>query len=156
MRIASGLLSGCLLLAAPAGSWPTDAPSIVARFRAPDEAWAAGHRGIDLAARTGDPVYAMAAGTVAFVGDIAGKPVVTVAHPGEDRLRSTYEPVLTQVRVGQRVSARELIGIVAATGGHCGGVAGCVHVGLRTDVRYVDPMILIGRRPAVLKPVGHG
>jgi hypothetical protein len=92
----------------------------------------------------------MAAGTVAFVGVIGGIPVVTIRYPGAGRLRSTYEPVVGSVRVGHPVRSGDIIGTVADSGGHCGAV--CVHVGLRTDSGYLDPALLVTRRPAVLKP----
>ena len=144
---ASAALAGLVLVAT--GQWPIPGP-IVAPYDPPAADWQAGHRGIDLAATPGEPVRSMAAGTVAFVGSIGGIAVVTVGYPGSTRLRSTYEPVIGSVRVGQRVAAGEVIGTVAASGGHCGG--SCLHVGLRTDSRYLDPTLLVTRRPAVLRP----
>lgn len=148
MRLSAWLL----ILAAPAGQWPVGSPTVVEGFSPPGQAWDAGHRGIDLAARTGDPVLSMAAGTVAFAGVLAGKPVVTIAYPGPEHLRSTYEPVVAGVAVGEVVAQGQPIGTVAVAGGHCGGAVGCLHVGLRTDDHYLDPRSLIARRPAVLKP----
>ena len=143
-----------LALAFPAG-WPVDDPRVVSGFRPPAADWQAGHRGVDLAARTSDPVRAMAAGVVGFAGVIAGKPVVTVTLPGGARL--TYEPVLASVTVGTLVRDGDVIGRVASSGGHCGGARGCLHVGLRSttgtgDPAYRDPLSLLERRPAVLKP----
>lgn len=143
-----------LLAAVLSGVWPVSDPAVVRDFDPPATVWSAGHRGIDLAASTGDQVRAMSAGVVAFAGTIAGKPVVTVAHLGLPSLRSTYEPVLAVVDVGQAVAAGTLLGTVSLTGGHCGGLRDCVHVGLRSEDRYLDPRVLIGRVPAVLKPVG--
>jgi murein DD-endopeptidase MepM/ murein hydrolase activator NlpD len=152
MAAASLLLT--LALALPAG-WPVDDPHLVSGFRPPESDWQAGHRGVDLAARTGDPVRAMAAGVVGFVGSVAGKPVVTIELPGGNRL--TYEPVRAAVRPGSRVHDGQVIGSVAPSGGHCGGVRGCLHVGLRTPAGsaragYLDPLSLLDPRPAVLKP----
>lgn len=141
-------------LAVVMGTWPVADPTVVARFDPPVAAWSSGHRGVDLAARTGDVVRSMAAGTVLFAGTIAGKPVVSVGYPGPDRPRSTYEPVIPSVAVGQQVAEGAVLGTVAVIGGHCGGTRGCLHVGLRTDTRYLDPLTLVGRAPAVLKPPG--
>lgn len=143
-----------IVLAVPTG-WPVDDPRLVSGFRPPQSDWHEGHRGIDLAARTGDPVRAMAGGVVGFAGTVAGKPVVSVLLAGGARL--AYEPVLATVRVGARVRDGDVIGTVAASGGHCGGGRGCVHVGLRTMTSagvtvYRDPRSLLDRRPAVLKP----
>lgn len=137
------------------GGWPVDDPLVVSGFRPPKADWRPGHRGVDLAARTGDPVRAMASGVVGFAGTIAGKPVVTVALDGGARL--TYEPVLATVRPGALVRDGEVIGTVAAAGGHCGGGHGCLHIGLRTTtgsggIVYLDPLSILERRPAVLKP----
>lgn len=149
-----------LILTVPLGQWPVgdpgSAPAITATYAPPTAAWGAGHRGVDLAAVTGDPVRSMAAGTVAFVGRIAGKPVVTIAYPGAGHPRSTYEPVLASVSVGEHVAEGAAIGTLAVAGGHCGGASGCLHVGLRTDDRYLDPLSLLDRQPAILKPTTSG
>jgi murein DD-endopeptidase MepM/ murein hydrolase activator NlpD len=134
------------------GHWPVDPPTIVRAFAPPVVAWAAGHRGVDLAASTGQEVRSMAAGVVTFVGDVAGIPVVTVGYPSADGRRSTYEPVIASVRPGQAVNVGTPLGTVAESGGHCGGARGCLHVGLRTDGRYLNPRILVSGEPAVLKP----
>lgn len=143
-----------LVLVVPAG-WPVDDPRLVSGFRPPRADWEAGHRGIDLVAHTGDPVRAMAGGVIGFAGVVAGKPVVTVLLA--DGARLTYEPVLAIVRTGARVRDGDVIGTVAASGGHCGGGRGCLHVGLRTTTSsggtgYRDPLSILDRRPAVLKP----
>lgn len=143
-----------LTIALPTG-WPVDDPHLVSGFRPPAADWRAGHRGIDLAAGTGDPVRAMADGRVGFTGTIAGKPVVTLVLAGGVRL--TYEPVHATVRPGMLVRDGDVVGAVAAGGGHCGGRLGCLHVGLRAAGSsggpvYLDPLRLVDRRPAVLKP----
>ncbi|WP_250576534.1 M23 family metallopeptidase, partial [Mycobacterium tuberculosis] len=73
------------------------------QFDAASPNWNPGHRGVDLAGRPGQPVYAAGSATVVFAGLLAGRPVVSLAHPGG--LRTSYEPVVAQVRVGQPVSA---------------------------------------------------
>ena len=127
---------------------PGPLPAIVRAFDPPAEDWLPGHRGIDLRARTGTPVRSLTSGVVATAGPVAGKPVVTVVLP--DGRRVTYEPVVATVARGDAVVRGELLGAVAPSGGHCGGSAGCVHVGLRDDDRYLDPARLLAR--AVLKP----
>jgi murein DD-endopeptidase MepM/ murein hydrolase activator NlpD len=156
------LAAGLLLLLAPAGTaaaaggwvWPLDPePVVLAGFVAPAGPFAAGHRGVDLAATVGQPVLAPGGGTVAFAGSVAGKPVVSIDHPGG--LRTTYEPVLTEVRAGDRVATGTPVGRVAATPGHCLPVT-CLHWGLRTGPAlegYRDPLSLLGRLPVRLLPV---
>jgi murein DD-endopeptidase MepM/ murein hydrolase activator NlpD len=136
-----------------AGTWPVTDPVLVSEFRLPVADWAPGHRGIDLAATAGTEVRAMADGVVAFSGSVAGKPVVVIRLTGEGSRRLTYEPVLPSVAVGTRVSAGDVVGRTAPAGGHCGGPSACLHVGLRTASGYLDPTILLRRRPAVLKPM---
>ena len=57
----------------------------------PEKNWMPGHRGVDLALRIGSPVLTADAGTVAFVGNVAGTPVISIDHP--DGIRTTYQPV---------------------------------------------------------------
>ncbi|WP_114561389.1 M23 family metallopeptidase [Desertihabitans aurantiacus] len=120
----------------PAG-WPlAGAPVVVRPFDLPAERWGAGHRGVDLAGTEGEPVRAAAAGTVAFAGMVAGRPVLSIDHGG---LRTTYEPVRATVTVGARVRAGDPVGVLLA--GHCPPGA-CLHWGLRQGEEYLDPTLL--------------
>ncbi len=130
---------------APIGD-PQD-PPVVSAFDPPSKPWLAGHRGVDLVAATGSDVRSAGAGTVSYVGSIAGRPVITVSH-GE--LRTTYEPVLAAVPVGARVSTGQLIGTVGI-GGHCDTM--CVHWGLIRGEQYLDPLLLLRWQTPVLKPL---
>src|SRR4029450_10888736 len=68
--------------------WPVTPPFVVRRFDPPPRPWLAGHRGGDLSAAPSAGVRAAGAGTVVYAGVIAGRGVVSVAHPGG--LRTTY------------------------------------------------------------------
>jgi murein DD-endopeptidase MepM/ murein hydrolase activator NlpD len=135
--------------------WPLrPRPAVLRMFDAPSPNWHRGHRGVDLAGVSGQPVYAAAAGTVVFAGELAGRTLVSIAHPGG--LRTSYEPVQPSVRVGQLVDAGALIGALAA--GHDGcAAAACLHWGAmwgaasRAD--YVDPLGLLAVTPIRLKPL---
>jgi murein DD-endopeptidase MepM/ murein hydrolase activator NlpD len=136
------------LLPTPAG-WPLHGLPVVQRgFAPPALAWAPGHRGVDLAAKPGEAILAAASGTVAFAGSIGGKPVVSIDHGS---VRTTYEPVITTLRVGDRVALGQVIGILG-TGGHC---RGCLHWGLRDGKRYLDPLLLLGGRGGRLRLVAE-
>jgi len=162
MRFVAALVGLGLLVASPAHAdgerlgWPLrPRPAVTRAFDAPAPNWNRGHRGVDLAAATGQTVYAAAAGTVVFAGELAGRPLVSIAHPGG--LRTTYEPVDAAVRVGQLVDAGSPVGVVLA--GHPGcGAAACLHWGAmwgpasRAD--YVDPLGLVATTALRLKPVG--
>jgi len=137
-------------------TWPVRDPVILRGYEPSVQPWGRGHRGTDFAAAEGDEVLAIGAGTVAFAGTIAGKPVVAVEHPGAG-LRSTYEPAAASVSPGQQVQAGEVIATVAAGGGHCAGQ--CLHLGVRRSLEvgegvrsYLDPLSLL-RRWAILKPI---
>jgi len=150
-----------LALAAPASAdgerldWPLrPRPAVVRMFDAPSPNWERGHRGVDLAGMPGQAVFAAAGGTVVFAGELAGRPVVSIAHPGG--LRTSYEPVVASVRTGRRVDAGTMLGELQA--GHAGcAAAACLHWGAmwgpasRAD--YVDPLGLLTSTPIRLKPV---
>lgn len=137
--------------------WPLRPPPAVMRiFDAPSPNWNRGHRGVDLAGTPGQWVYAAGAGTVVFAGELAGRPVVSIAHPGG--LRTSYEPVRPSVRAGHLVAAGAVLGELVA--GHAGCAASaCLHWGAmwgpaaRAD--YVDPLGLLAATPIRLKPL-HG
>lgn len=132
--------------------WPVEPPRIVAAFVAPPHPYGPGHRGIDLAAPSGTEVHAPAAGTIAFVGAVAGRGVVTIDHG--DGLVTTLEPVAlgtaARVAIGDAVAAGDVVG-VADSGGHT--PFGAVHFGVRRHGEYINPMLLLGSVPrAVLLP----
>jgi murein DD-endopeptidase MepM/ murein hydrolase activator NlpD len=85
----------------------------------------AGHPALDIAAHSGTPVVAAAAGTVIFAGwkttggGIGGGIVVWISHGGG--LYTTYNHLSSEVvRVGQQVSAGQRIGSVGMTGAATG------------------------------------
>ena len=137
--------------------WPLrPRPAVTRAFDAPSPNWNRGHRGVDLVGTPGQPVYAAEAGTVVFAGELAGRPLVSIAHPGG--LRTSYEPVHPSVRVGQVVAAGAVVGTLES--GHDGcPAAACLHWGAmwgaaaRAD--YVDPLGLLASTPIRLKPL-HG
>jgi murein DD-endopeptidase MepM/ murein hydrolase activator NlpD len=106
---------------------------------------------VDLAAAPGATVRAAGAGTVVFAGQVAGRGVVSVAHPGG--LRTTYEPVaVANHRPGDTVGAGEEIGALAP--GHPGcPEAACLHWGLRRGADYLDPLTLLGLGRVRLLPL---
>jgi murein DD-endopeptidase MepM/ murein hydrolase activator NlpD len=136
--------------------WPLrPAPAVVRDFDAPTPDWHPGHRGVDLAGAPGQAVYAAGAGTVVFAGQLAGRFVVSVAHPGG--LRTSYEPVRAVVRPGQLVAAGTVLGELVAAHPGCP-TAACLHWGAMwgpaSAADYVDPLGLLGSTPIRLKPLG--
>jgi murein DD-endopeptidase MepM/ murein hydrolase activator NlpD len=140
-------------------AWPVPPPPgrlrpvVLRGWDPPAVPWAAGHRGVDLAAGAGRPVRAAAAGVVSFAGPVAGREVVSVVLEGSGGppLRTTYEPVRARVRKGDRVAAGQVLGVVQGAGAsHCAGR--CVHWGLLRGDRYLDPLLLL---PAWMRHAGH-
>ena len=127
-------------------SWPlAGEPAVTRPFVPPPTPYAPGHRGVDLAGVPGQPVLAAGAGVVVFAGTVAGRPVVSVDHPGG--LRTTYEPVAPTVAAGQAVARGTPLGELTA--GHAGCPAdACLHWGLRRGDSYLDPLSLL-RPPRV-------
>jgi murein DD-endopeptidase MepM/ murein hydrolase activator NlpD len=127
-------------------TWPlSGSPPVTRPFQPPPTPYAAGHRGVDLAGSAGQPVLAAGAGTVAFAGMVAGRPVVSVDHA--DGLRTTYEPVQPGVAAGQPVARGAPLGVLLV--GHDGCPAeACLHWGLRRGETYLDPLSLL-RPPRV-------
>jgi murein DD-endopeptidase MepM/ murein hydrolase activator NlpD len=120
-------------------SWPLEQRRVSGQFDRPDTEYSAGHRGIDLPGRVGEPVRAVARGRVTFAGSVAGVGVVTVDHGRE---RSTYQPVDPGVRRGDTVAAGDVVGKLRDSGSHC--AIACLHLG-RLEAgspsrSYLDPL----------------
>jgi murein DD-endopeptidase MepM/ murein hydrolase activator NlpD len=75
---------------------------------------------------------------------------VTVRHP--DGRSTTYEPVESELAVGDAVEAGTRLGAVGR-GGHCDG--SCLHWGLvaADGTTYLDPLALLRPPRAVLLPL---
>lgn len=133
-------------------TWPVGPPVVlVAPFRAPPTPYAAGHRGIDLAATPGGTVVAADDGVVSFAGPVVGRGVLSIDH-GRGVV-SSIEPVAAAVAAGDAVRAGQTVATVDA-GGHCHD--DCVHFGVRIHGEYVSPLLMFGGVPrAVLLPMGR-
>jgi len=131
-------------------SWPVPRAPVLRAFAAPSSPWGAGHRGIDVAALPGATVVAAGAGTVTFAGTVVDRPVATIRLadvPWE--VLVTVEPVAPSVAAGDVVASGDPIGTLL--GGHrpCGA---CIHLGVRIDDAYANPLALLGAERAVLLP----
>lgn len=122
------------------GVWPMRPPLVVRGFEPPSSAWSAGHRGVDVEGSAGAPVFASLGGTVTFAADLAGRGVIVISH-GDTR--TTYEPVLAEVRASDLVLPGERIGTLEMTQSHCLPAA-CLHWGWLRGSEYLDPLQLIG------------
>jgi murein DD-endopeptidase MepM/ murein hydrolase activator NlpD len=138
---------------APVGVWPLQpTPPVVAAFDPPDTTWGSGHRGVDLAGTVGQVVHTALPGRVAFAARLAGRGVVVVDHGST---RTTYEPVVASVKVGEVLARGQPIGSLELAGSHCFPQA-CLHWGWRRGDTYLDPLLLVGGGPIVLLPLWQG
>lgn len=122
--------------------WPVTGP-VESAFEAPTHAYAAGHRGLDIAVRPGTPTRAAHAGVVTHAGLVAGVPTLTVR---QGSTLTTYQPLVAAVTTGTRVGIGDLLGHVGRWPGHCT----CLHLGVRVDGEYRDPLDFL-RVPIVIK-----
>ncbi|MHA3684621.1 M23 family metallopeptidase [Leucobacter sp. HY1908] len=119
--------------------------SIAAPFRAPAHRYAAGHRGFDLVAVPGASVAAPASGTVTFAGRVVDRDVISVQVDAVTVV--SLEPITSTLTRGDTVAAGGALGEVSR-GGHCDGA--CVHLGVRVDDWYVNPMRFFRDKPILL------
>lgn len=107
---------------------------------------------MDLGLRLGGPVRAAGTGVVAYVGAIAGTPVVSIAHP--NGLRTTYQPVLAAVEAGDPVIEGAIIGVLAPSLSTHSGKHDGLHWGaLIGPDTYIDPLTLLDPALIRLKPL---
>lgn len=131
-------------------SWPIVPPHRVLRpFEAPPSRYAAGHRGIDIAAVAGTTVSSPAAGEITFAGRVVDRSTLTIDIGGG--LLVSIEPVDATMPTHAQVTEANAIGTVAR-GGHCDGR--CIHLGVRLNGEYVSPMLYLGGiERAILLPL---
>jgi murein DD-endopeptidase MepM/ murein hydrolase activator NlpD len=133
-------------------SWPlTPRPHVARVFDPPERPWLSGHRGVDLRAIPGQEVLAPTSGTLVFAGWVVDRPVLTIDHG--NGLRSSFEPVESDLPRGTAITAGQPIGHLAATPRHC--PEGCLHWGVRRGDGddYVNPLRFVAdTRPSILLP----
>jgi murein DD-endopeptidase MepM/ murein hydrolase activator NlpD len=129
---------------------------IVRGFEASAGTYGPGHRGVDVGGRVGEAVRAPAGGRVEFAGPVAGVTWVSVlVAPG---VTVTVGPLLdAQVAAGQRVRALAPVGRLGPGHGpalgpghgpaHAPAYGMALHLGLRVDGVYVDPLPYLLDRP---------
>lgn len=146
-RAVAGAIVGFTVLSAGCAipRWPVDAPLTSAfgvRFRG---VLPGIHRGVDLAVPTGTPVQVMNPGVVRFAGTMRGYgEVIWVDHGGS--VLSVYAHLSRlDVRTGEGVEARQVIGLSGATGDV---TAPHLHFEIWRWGRPTDPVPLLGGRPA--------
>lgn len=135
------------------GTWtkPINAP-VTTAYKARGGQWASGfHTGVDMAASTGTPVYAVSAGKVVTAGwgGAYGNNIVIEHRPGTYSHYAHLSRLL--VSVGQQVKTGAKIGLVGATGTKSSGPH--LHFEMRTGTVYgtdVDPVKALRPRGVTL------
>ncbi len=99
---------------------------------------------MDLDLKSGSLILAPAAGRVAFAGVLADRPVLSLSH---GQIRSTYEPVIALVDVGEEVLPGQAIGLL---------IDGHQPAGLHWGAKlpgdhYINPLRML-QGPLGLKP----
>jgi murein DD-endopeptidase MepM/ murein hydrolase activator NlpD len=125
---------------------------LVRGYEAPVEPYGPGHRGVDFAAAPGAAVWAPAAGRVVFAGGVAGTAWASIEIAAG--VVATVGPLRAlAVSRGRRVAMGARVAELAP--GHSGGGrATTLHLGLRVDGVYVDPLAwLSGLGPPRLAPL---
>jgi murein DD-endopeptidase MepM/ murein hydrolase activator NlpD len=139
------------------GLWMPVTGAVVRGFDARAGPFGPGHRGIDISAPVGATVRAPAAGRIGFAGPVAGTTWVSLlVAPG---VRVTLGPLLDPVTAG-RVSSQAPLGRLGpghragSTEDAGSGVGVTLHLSVRVDGVYVDPLAyLIDRPRARLAPL---
>jgi murein DD-endopeptidase MepM/ murein hydrolase activator NlpD len=120
--------------------WPLDAGIVSSEY---GERWGKMHKGLDIAADTGEPVYAVAAGEVIYAGDgLRGYGnVVIVRH---DRRYTSLYAHNSELKVsrGDQIEQGQLIALLGSTG-HSTGPH--VHFEIRDGDAPVNPHGLLPR-----------
>ena len=125
---------------------PLGHPLVISEpFSLPNGPYRAGHRGVDFPAEPGIQVRAPTSGTVTFVGTVVDRPVLSIRV--DSRTVMSFEPISSELRTGNQVRRGEIVGEVAS-GGHC--AASCVHLGVRIDGEYVNPLRFLRPKPVLL------
>jgi murein DD-endopeptidase MepM/ murein hydrolase activator NlpD len=127
--------------AAPARPWtyPLDKIKVTSFYGVVSKILPNGHHGIDLAAKKGTPIYAVAAGTVTVGNDAHYGNFIAIDH--DRHWRSLYAHLdAAGVHTGQIVAAGQAIGKVGQTGMATGPH---LHVEVWHDGHLVDPQTML-------------
>ena len=143
-RHAAALLMVAATAACGIPRWPVDA-RVTSDFGLRMRGWSPDlHRGVDLDVPSGTPVRAMAAARVRFAGVMRGFGNVVWLDHGGGILTVYAHLSAIQVRQGDRVRGRQVIGLSGASGD---ATAPHLHFEVWRWGREVDPIPLLGGRP---------
>ena len=116
--------------------WPVNGP-VVSGF---GMRWGRLHEGIDIAASTGTPIWAAAAGTVIHAGWLGGYGNLVVVDHGNGLATAYAHASAILVAVGQQVAQGETVSLVGSTGNSSGPH---LHFEVRVNGVAVDPLVYL-------------
>jgi len=116
--------------------WPVNGP-VVSGF---GMRWGRMHEGIDIAASSGTPVHAAAAGTVIHAGWLGGYGNLVVVDHGNGLSTAYAHASAILVAVGQHVAQGETVSLVGSTGNSTGPH---LHFEVRVNGSAVDPLLYL-------------
>jgi murein DD-endopeptidase MepM/ murein hydrolase activator NlpD len=102
--------------------------------------WGRMHEGIDIAASSGTPIHAAAAGTVIHAGWLGGYGNLVVVDHGDGLSTAYAHASAILVGLGQRVSQGETLSLVGSTGNSSGPH---LHFEVRVNGSAVDPLFYL-------------
>jgi murein DD-endopeptidase MepM/ murein hydrolase activator NlpD len=102
--------------------------------------WGRMHEGIDIAAGSGTPIWAAAAGTVIHAGWLGGYGNLVVVDHGNGLATAYAHASAILVAVGQHVSQGETVSLVGSTGNSSGPH---LHFEVRVNGVAVDPLLYL-------------
>ena len=146
IALAIKVIFGLFNFALPAPkNWAEPVPYLmdkqVGNYVAPLSERGAGHRGLDVLV-VDEGIRAPQAGFVSFNDLVVDRRVVTI-RSGDYRI--SFEPVCSDLAVGQAIDKGELVGYLcegeAGYQKHCDG---CLHLSVRVDRGYLNPMLFYG------------
>ncbi|MGE0799372.1 MAG: M23 family metallopeptidase [Lautropia sp.] len=130
--------------------WPVDAGIVSSEY---GSRWGRRHHGIDIAARTGEPVYATAAGDVIYAGNrMSGYGNAVILRHGNGLTTLYAHNSELKVVVGDRVQAGTLIALLGSTG-HSTGPH--VHYEIRRGETAIDPRSMLAPSMLADGPAGQ-
>ena len=116
--------------------WPVNGP-VVSGY---GMRWGRLHEGIDIAASTGTPIWAAAAGTVIYAGWLGGYGNLVVVDHGNGLATAYAHASAILVAVGQQVAQGETVSLVGSTGNSSGPH---LHFEVRVNGVAVDPLLYL-------------
>jgi murein DD-endopeptidase MepM/ murein hydrolase activator NlpD len=102
--------------------------------------WGRMHEGIDIAASSGTPIRAAAAGTVIHAGWLGGYGNLVVLDHGDGLATAYAHASAILVGVGQQVAQGETVSLVGSTGNSSGPH---LHFEVRVNGAAVDPLLYL-------------